>query len=147
MIDPKELMIGNLIMIDNEKHHSHLKDIPLIVTAINPKPGIGYGESLNYSISLEHINQKPNTYYESYSQFIKFLKPIPLTEDILKRLGFVWNNGTLRKERFRFMDKQERFGGGFSLFIGDYYAKHIKNVHELQSIYYWNSGKKKLVWK
>jgi len=81
-----ELRIGNLITIDNSVYWPKLRDLPLIVTHIGQTMNIK-GES-SHSVGCEHINQKPNTYYETYSQFIENIKPIPLTEEWLLRFGF-----------------------------------------------------------
>jgi len=86
MIQATELRIGNLVNVENYKYHPKLKNIPLCVSGINPT--LGLDQEPSYSISLEHINQKPNTYYVSYSQLIWFIKPIPLTEEWLLKFGF-----------------------------------------------------------
>lgn len=84
MINEKELRIGSIVTVDNPEYHPKLKDIPLIVTGIQER--VIKGET-KYCLSLEHINQKPNTYYETYSQYMRFIRPIPLTEEILLKCG------------------------------------------------------------
>lgn len=71
-----ELRIGNLVTVDNPNCHPQLKGVPLAVTGVQSR-------GVDYCINLEHVNQKPNTYYETYAQFDKFIKPIELTQDWL----------------------------------------------------------------
>lgn len=85
-MNAKELRIANLVNINNPLFHPTLKDVVLSVTGISQTIGLD-GES-TYSVSLEHINQDRNRYYETYSQFIEFIEPIPLTEEWLERMGF-----------------------------------------------------------
>jgi len=76
-----ELRIGNLVLVDNPEYHPKLKDVYLRITGI-------YQATIEYSIQLEHINQNPNKYYDTYSQFMRFIKPIALTEEWLLKFGF-----------------------------------------------------------
>ena len=76
-----ELRIGNLVTVNNLEYHPKLKGVILRVTSISLN-------SDDYSVGLEYINQKPNTYYEEYSQFVRFIEPIQLTEEWLINFGF-----------------------------------------------------------
>lgn len=80
-----EIRIGNIVTVDNPKHHPKLKNIPLRVTGIQE---VDFGNAVECHINLEHINQDPNAYYDTYSQFFRFIRPIPLTEEILIKAGF-----------------------------------------------------------
>lgn len=86
MMNPSELRIGVLVFVDNPKYHPKLKGIPLEVTGINER--LGEDRELTYCVSLKHINQKPNTYYDTYSQLLKFIKPIPTSSEWLRKLAF-----------------------------------------------------------
>lgn len=88
-IKPGDLMIGNIVTVDNPQYHPKLKDVPLRVTGIQERSIQG---EIECCVNLEHVNQKPNTYYDTYSQFLKFIHPIPLTEDILSKAGFKLDN-------------------------------------------------------
>lgn len=79
-IQANELRIGNLVTINNPEFHPQLKGIILEVTSIHESSN---REGYEYGIGLKHINQKPNTYYETYSQFLRFVEGIPLTEKII----------------------------------------------------------------
>ncbi len=146
----EELEKGNLVMVDNEKHHPKLKGVPLMVTGFNPRVGVD-GES-TYSVSLEHINQEKNTFYESYSQFLKFIKPIPLDHDSLIKLGMEQTYNSKFRTRYDLLIDY-RFGYEINKvytnnpsgirFFGNI-AENLKYVHDFQNFYYWNSGKKEL---
>lgn len=79
-----DIMIGNIVTVDNPKHHPKLKGVPLRVTGIQE---VDFGNSVECHLNLEHINQDPNTYYDTYSQFFRFIRPIHLTEEILLKAG------------------------------------------------------------
>ena len=79
-----DIMIGNIVTVDNPQYHPKLKDVPLRVTGIQERSIQG---EIECCVNLGHVNQKPNTYYDTYSQFLKFIHPIPLTEDILLKAG------------------------------------------------------------
>ena len=80
-----ELRIGNLVTVNNPEYHPKLKGVILRVTSISPN-----GD--DYSVGLEHINQKPNTYNETYSQFLRFIEPIQLQKEFLNE-KFKSDNG------------------------------------------------------
>ena len=134
MIQPNEIRIGVIVTVDNPKHHPKLKDVPLKVIGVEEKVIEG---AITHSVRLEHINQKVNMFYETYSQFIKFIHPIPLTEEILLKCGF--------EEQELFEDHNPFFVlGSFSLST-DSFAKErffydcdieIKYLHQLQNFYF-----------
>mgnify|MGYP003434912012 FL=1 len=133
-----ELMIGNFVTINNAVYHPKMKGIPCAVTSISDK-----GDE--YSISLIQIDRKPNTFYESYSQFLKYIEPIPITEEWLLKLGFNKMSGC-----FNF-DRSKELGhhfGDFALSVydttqlkfwrGDRYCGVIvcEHIHELQNLFF-----------
>lgn len=122
-----ELRIGNLVTVNNPEYHPKLKGVILRVTSISPN-------SDDYSVGLEHINQKPNTYYETYSQFIRFIEPIQLTEEWLVKFGFdkAVNGWWSSDEIFSYRD-------GYFGFGVDRHTK-IQYVHELQNLYFALTG-------
>lgn len=87
MIDPRELRIGNYVTIDNQESWPELKDIPLKVVGINMTEGFDRGV-WTYNVDLNYIEERKNIVTPAHSQFIEFIKPIPLTEDILLKCGF-----------------------------------------------------------
>ena len=126
-----ELRIGNLITIDNSVYWAKLRDIPLIVTHIGQTMNIK-GES-SHSVGCEHINQKPNTYYETYSQFIENIKPIPLTEEWLLKFGFE-----------KLTDKSRGFNSNsYTYTKGISFIVHLND--KLLSVNFWQGNEKKYV--
>lgn len=80
-----ELRIGNIVTVDNPKYHPQLKGVLLRVTGIQEKV---ISNNIEHCLNLELTNKKANSYYQTYSQFIEYIKPIELTEQWLLDLGF-----------------------------------------------------------
>ena len=74
-MEAKELRIGNLVTINNPVYHPTLKDIPMVVIEIQCR-----GEN-DYIVSLFDVNRSEIKYFQNYSQYIKYIDPIPLTEE------------------------------------------------------------------
>lgn len=135
----QELRIGNIVMVDNPKYHPRLDGIPLRVT--------GFEECVissrsDHVVRLEHIKQKPDSFYESYSQFLKFIKPIPLIEEMLSEFTMKWGtdpqepnalmvfkNGEF--EILKFEDENHFFYSNGRGFHAD-----IIYLHQLQNLYF-----------
>lgn len=134
-----ELRIGNLITINNSVYWTKLRDIPLIVTHIGQTMNIK-GET-SHSVGCEHINQKPNTYYETYSQFIENIKPIQLTEEWLLRFGFDLVVKEGNQGKFRVYQLNEIT---YNTNNGWWWKHHLtvqpKYIHELQNLYFALAG-------
>jgi len=134
----RELMIGNLVFVDNEKNHPQLKHKPMLVCSFDRN---------NKSISIEHVNQHPNTYYQDYSQFIEFIKPIPLTEDRLKEFGFICISNSDIEFWGVMLENDESFtirkvGEKWIESIGSEYDWGIEfdSVNWLQNQFYYSTG-------
>lgn len=133
-LSAKDLRIGNLVKSNNPKHHPRILGEILVVTGIYPTTG--FENEKAHGVNLEHVNQKPNTYYESYSQFIKFIEPIQLTEEILLKFDFdKIENGTYLNKFYVTI-----VSGYFVFWITDIYSVAIKYVHELQNLYFALTG-------
>jgi hypothetical protein len=147
-MEATELRIGNLVTVDNEKCHTHLKGVTMAVVGISPRPDNNHKPT--HAIGLEYINQEPNKYYESYSQFLRFIKPIPLTEEWLEKSEFVFDLN------YREYDKgvhNEIFSGSicvkcrhgnskykWELCIGHVDIRYFNYVHELQNLIFTLTG-------
>jgi len=126
-----ELRIGNLVTVNNPEYYPKLKGVILRVTSISPNRD-------DYSIGLEHINQKPNTYYQSYSQFIKFIEPIAISEKLIVEFGFENNElelgrWTFAKFWFNVKSGQLRLVDKSGLLLTH---DNLKCVHQLQNLYF-----------
>lgn len=140
----EDLKIGNFVTVDNEKHHPKLKDVPLKVTHINSCMGIEEEERVStYAIGLELISKEPNTFYEDYSQFIKFVFPILLTEEWLLKFGFLKmpyrmsGSDVWQREKYRILIS---FSEKYCLCIegispATYMIAEFEYVHQLQNLY------------
>lgn len=135
-----ELRLGNLVTIDNENHRAKLKNMPLKVTAINQLQDL---EGSKNGLRLELLVLLPNTYYETYSQYLHFIKPIQINEAWLKSFGFEKpcngsskfsyerEESTFCIEYFEYT-KAYHFTGGEGVRFGN----GCKYVHQLQNLYY-----------
>jgi hypothetical protein len=119
----QDLRVGNLFYPINRKNNIHLVDeIPFIimeVTQINVKA---------------HLLSKQTHQVLKYDEFsIRDISPIPITEDILLKCGFVV--GEVFKSTFRV--------GNFCVYKEDVFWYDIQNdcveityLHELQNLYF-----------
>jgi hypothetical protein len=145
MIEANQLRIGNYVTVNNEKHHPKLKGVPLQVTGMYLRTGID--NEPTYSLDLNHPNEEPNSYNETYSQFMKFVKPIPLTATILEQAGFIKGKPFENTGHVPYHDKEYK---GFviidcldgTFWLADYkpYDVKIEFVHWLQNVYYFLIG-------
>jgi len=134
-----ELRIGNLVIVENEKYRPKLKDVVLEITEINESMGLDNKNS--HGIGLKHINQKPYTYYERYIQLIAFIKPIPITEDWLLKLGATEEMlGHFLLDRFQLIWKESyNYWYVIDRYNACYYSK-VEFVHEWQNLYFALNG-------
>ncbi len=141
-MEVNELRIGNFVEIDNPKSHPKIKGIVLIVTEINKN--IGLENETTHSVSLDYAIKEPNTYYSGYAQYIKFIKPITLTEDWLIRFGFenigsVYEIGELNALNNR--DLTLVLCTEDNIISYNDYLHPILYVHQLQNLYFAITGK------
>jgi hypothetical protein len=140
----QELRIGNLATVDNPESHPQLKGIMLEVTSIHES---GNREGWTHGIGLKHINKIQNKYYETYSQFARFVKPIELTDEWLMKTDLQMH----RKGNYEIGVHNGPFSGlirvkynssvgKFEIFIGKISIRFIDHVHELQNWYHANTG-------
>ena len=136
-MEATEIRIGNLVTVDNPKYHPKLKDVILQVTGINET--LGFEKEWTYGVSLEHINQLKYTYYESYSQFIKFIKPIPLSEErLLEIFGLKREDTEINDFTFPHCDYiiiHKQVDDLFAVYINGKTVL-IKYIHQLQNLYF-----------
>ena len=74
-----ELRTGNIVTINNDLFHHDLVGKMMIVVKI---------DSVKDSISLNSLDEKDNITIPLVSQQLRFIEPIPLTEKLLFRCGF-----------------------------------------------------------
>lgn len=84
--------------------------------------------------------------YEGW-KYEKLLKPIPITEDMLTKCGFVANHNFQIKEQTLFTNEDfwiihNAKSGRFALMIGERITCEIKFLHHLQNLFLDLTGKK-----
>jgi hypothetical protein len=124
-----ELRIGNYVMIKNELLPNY-KNQPLIVTSIQQRNDRDFPNSK--SVISCYVDK-----YNSVSQFDEFIRPIPLTEDIVIDLGL--NAVELENGEWFYQNSKFRLNKNYA---GFYYSKNlnIKYVHQLQNLYFALTG-------
>jgi len=132
-----ELRIGNLVTLNNERYHPRVHGETLMVTGINQTRG--FENEKTHGVSLEHINQKKTTYYDTYSQFICYVEPIALTEEWLLKFGFEKSsdNGYIIELSYN-SHLDIDFVYNYSELSVSKYAMNlnVKYVHQLQNLYF-----------
>lgn len=123
MIQPNELRIGNLVMTEDKE----LGYVHEIKQEFNDDP---------YDITLKDEN----------GLFLDFmieeLKPIPITEDILLRLGFDKYKSSWRMNKTVYAkDFCEVYFGEKDIYVGFSPEVEIKYVHELQNFFFAHTKK------
>lgn len=114
-----ELRIGNFIFLDEVK--------VVEVWGIEPNHNnIWVNKNKGASVIAENL---------------KYLKPIPLTEEWLFKLGFIYNNeDEAYINRLLWLEKQ---GDKFGVWKGEYGNNHLRTityVHQLQNLYHALTG-------
>jgi hypothetical protein len=135
----QELRIGNYVFIDSPDYWPELKNIPVIVCGIDDRKDNAFPDSSGV-IGIAY------SYYNSLrvSQFDEFVKPIPLTEELLLKLGFE-NNG--KEDASWIHPKEPLFEVTFfveyewqHIWDTSYTGAQIQYLHQLQNLFYALNG-------
>lgn len=145
MIDPKELRIGNCILLKGE------------ISKIS-----GMGENFYLINCMIYGTEKPTVKFKPSSLIVPSgslpladMNPIPLTEEILLRCGFETEDGwwfdktiyPLTKSTYSKLSisPKEDFGVIIFAYLGDEFQvmefAELNSVHKLQNIYFTLTGK------
>ena len=141
-----DLRIGNLVTVDNPKYHPQLKGVLLRVTGVQERSING---AIETSVNLEH-SVKSMVEYQTYSQFIEYIKPVTLTEQWLLDFGFEKYTGRYgvyykhyALEGFRVWLPRDIYGWGYTVGRKDfetgdtYWVKNeVRYVHQLQNLFF-----------
>lgn len=77
-MNENELRIGNIVLVSNEQCHPQLKDVLMKVTSIQHRHDLP-----EYSVRIERVVKDKFDVNVDYGQLMRFIKPIPLTEELL----------------------------------------------------------------
>lgn len=137
----REIRIGNLVTIENEKSWSKLKNIPLKVT--------GYKESKQESFPLSFGIVNLTDGQNDYSQFDEFIFPITLTEewfnkfDIKNNIPLIWIDDNYSIDLEFSPTQGQDTNGRYEIWV--YYNNSllitVQYVHQLQNVYFTLIGK------
>lgn len=133
MMNENELRIGNIVLVSNEQCHPQLKDVLMKVTSIQHRHDLP-----EYSVRIERVVKDKFDVNVDYGQLMRFIKPIPLTEELLLKCGFdeymvlVTEYGELRY----YGNGQMDIGGYDSCTSGMVFTSECKYLHQLQNLYF-----------
>ena len=145
-----DLRLGNILLIDNEKHHPEIKNIPMVVKSISRN----YWQGEGYILYCELDKLSPEKYdWKNYSQTIKFLKPIEITKEWLIRLGFIIDKENIiyidafpegtPSQRFtiEFVNDKILLISRYQTWNDNFIIRHIKYIHQVQNLFYAVTGR------
>ena len=129
-MNPQELRVCNLVLINNPKERPDDVGKIAIVLAINSLKSF---QELRGSATIKRIDDK---WGDTYSQWLKHLQPIPITEEWLLKFGFELDSCSKYFERWRKdVVYIEKINGNYH---HDYVA--VGAVHTLQNLYFALTG-------
>lgn len=136
-----ELRLGNIVSINNKEQHPNLIGVPLRVTSIHPSIGLNGG--ITHGVCLEEVERKTNQFYGYWSQLIQFIEPIPITEELILKCGFVKAGGFYYTYNCSFTLNYDKFDDGSYNATSqcNNIARGIKHLHQLQNLYFALNGK------
>ena len=145
-MEATELRIGNLVTIDNNENWEDLKHIPMAVVGLKQK------EDNKYSINVEKAYED-DYWCEGFSQYGRFIEPIPLTEEWLLQFGFEKDENKpfhfIRLEEYNLQVMVNGFSGTldkdpywFCSIVGTNNQTTFNKmyVHQLQNLYFALTG-------
>ena len=87
---------------------------------------------------IEYID-KDGTIYNSSVDYENLI-PIPLTEEILLKFGYIGNEPVFSEKSTIFTFGIHKIWKPFNIFLDEYYRFEIKYVHQLQNLYFALTG-------
>jgi len=130
-MNANELRLGNIVTINNIFSHEKMLNTPLLVCGIEK-----LRENEGGIIKLNYPNYNDNIVIPAFSQFDKFINPIPLTEEWFLKAGFY--------KHIKF--KNTYVKGSFSIKItdsgviyfkyNDFVIAELLFIHQLQNIFF-----------
>lgn len=140
MIPPEELSVGHLVILNNPKYRPNDLGRICKVIGIDYKP-YKYGYNLGWSdyvANLQPIDNNP--FGDAFGQYLNFIKPIPLTKDILENwCGFIMSmhlNCWSPDERLNLKVEDDKISYWESVSADGEFIEldEIKYLHQLQNL-------------
>lgn len=147
-MEAKNYKIGNYVCVENDKHHPYLKNRTLEVIGIRIAEGIDkvtFKQNFKYAVSIKTTDNPIEN--SEYNQYLEFIKPIPITDDWLKLLGFIESGAELLylpmpelKSEIHYEKKP--YGNVITLqsSVGMFIPNDISYIHELQNLFFALTG-------
>ena len=126
-MNANDLRLGNIVTINNIFSHEKMLNIPLLVCGIEK-----LRENDGGIIKLNYPNYNDNIVIPAFSQFDKFINPIPLTEEWLLKAGFKKIGSLFYHDSFFACELSSHN----ELRFEDLDNLYIKYVHQLQNLYF-----------
>ena len=120
MIKSTDLRLGNLVIVENDLRDEN-----------------GYIHKVT-EVRLIDCQVQLYKMDSIYGQKYKFIKPIPLTEELLKKGGFINHNSIFKKDRIGIDNSLDPYHWSVRILQSEetsFFAVEIKYVHELQNVY------------
>jgi hypothetical protein len=140
-MEAKELRIGNIVSINNEKYWPEMKEKALVVNQIAEK--IDFNKNWTHAISLDYINKDKFCYVGAMGAWICNVEPIKMNNYWKVRFGLREPIG-IHNAKFSGLIHIEKCGDPKDLWefhIGDILVMVFRYVHELQNMYFALTGK------
>jgi hypothetical protein len=139
-MEPREFQIGIYVNVDNIKHHRQLTLQKSILKVV----GISMTDN-GYSIALNTLDVTKQDVSPLLSQFMKYIKPIPLTEEWLIKFGFKLTENHVGYNEYRlntlgFRVQCSKNNNPVSLCNNRGYITDFIHVHQLQNLYFALTG-------
>lgn len=142
MINARELRIGNLLLLNNQKVWSQYIDKVVRLEGIDLSITIKEKEIWKDSFGYLKLVCKE----ETFNQFSQYAKPIPLTEEWFLKFGFIirfFNDDTNKPLMWK-VEENRHIELYFEKQVQSYvfminklqYSTEIKHVHQLQNLYF-----------
>jgi hypothetical protein len=135
MIQANELRIGNLFYFNNPSAWNNYLNEIVVISKIKNEITEKEKETWKYSfgsVSFYLLKDKN----ETFNQFSQYIKPIPLTEEILLKCGFVKGFDNFYRKNKSYMIEICFFDKGILVTNQSVCLSGIKHLHQLQNLYF-----------
>jgi len=130
-MNAKELRIGNLVTLDNRFSHPSIKGVALKVAGTSMFNNTDKG-----SIYLNHLKNEDNIVIPAFAQYEEYVKPIPLTEEILLKCGLVKSDENFLLGCYELISiRHDSVWDVWVVWLKNGVIAKFKYLHQLQNFY------------